>query len=88
MSSGTFSIHLKFPNNLVLKKEHKTEGSLYDHSRLEIECQRIKRHYNEWKSLSWDRKIDRDGKDNQRQIEAGISEELAWETVCNRFEPN
>jgi hypothetical protein len=73
---------IKFPNNLVLEKEDKAEGSLYDHNKLELEHQRIKRHNDEWKSLSWDRKIDRDRKDNQRQIEAGISEESAWETVC------
>jgi hypothetical protein len=35
----------KSPNNLVLKKEHKTESSLYDHNMLELERQRIKRQY-------------------------------------------
>jgi hypothetical protein len=72
----------------VLKKEHKTEGSLYDHNNIELERQRIKCHYDEWKSISWDRKIDRDIKDKQRQIEARISEESAWETVCPRCKPN
>jgi hypothetical protein len=76
----------KFPNNLVLEKEHKTKGSLYDHNTLDLEHQRIKRHYDEWKSMSWDRKIDRDRKDKKRRIEAGISEESAWETFCSRFE--
>jgi hypothetical protein len=64
-----------------LEKEHKTEGSMYDHNKLELECQRIKRHYDEWKIMSWDRKIDRYRKYKQRRIEAGISEESAWETV-------
>jgi hypothetical protein len=59
----------------VLKKEHKTEGSLYNQNKLELERQRIKHHYDEWKSMSWDRKIDRDRKDKQRRVEAGISEE-------------
>jgi hypothetical protein len=58
----------------VLKKEHKTEGSLYDHNKLELERQRIKRHYDEWKSMSRDRKIDRYRKHKQRRTEAGISE--------------
>jgi hypothetical protein len=43
----SFKKYFKFPNNLVLKKEHKTEGSLYDHNKLELEHQRIKRHYDE-----------------------------------------
>jgi hypothetical protein len=72
----------------VLKKEHKKEGIIYDYNKLELERQRIKRHYDEWKVMSWDRKIDRDRKDKQRRIEAGISEELAWEKLCPRFEPN
>jgi hypothetical protein len=59
----------------VLEKEHKTEGSLYGHNKLELERQSIKRHYDKWKSMSWDRKVDRDRKDKQRRIEAGISEE-------------
>jgi hypothetical protein len=84
----SFKKDLKFPNNLVLEKEHKMEGSLYDHNKQEVERQRIKRHYNEWKSMSWDRKIDRERKDKQRRIDAGISEESAWETVCPRFQPN
>jgi hypothetical protein len=84
----SFKKDLKFPNNMVFEKEHKTEGILYDHNKLELERQRIKRHYDEWKSTSWDKKIDRDRKDKQRGIEAGISEESAWETVCPRFEPN
>jgi hypothetical protein len=71
-----------------LEKEHKTEGSLYDHNKLELERQRIKRHYGEWKSMSWDKKIDRDRKDKQRRIDAGISEESTWETFCPRFKPN
>jgi hypothetical protein len=79
--------YFKFPNNLVLEKEHKTEGNLYDHNKLELENQRIKRHYDEWKSISWNRRIDLNIKDKQRRIEAEISEELAWETVCPRFEP-
>jgi hypothetical protein len=54
---------------------------MYDHNKLELECQRIKRHYDEWKIMSWDRKIDRYRKYKQRRIEAGISEESAWETV-------
>jgi hypothetical protein len=73
----SFKKYVKFPNNLVLEKEHKTEGSLYEHNKLELERQRIKRHYDEWKILSWDRKIDCDRKDKQRQIEAGILEESA-----------
>jgi hypothetical protein len=36
-----FKKDFKFPNNLVLEKEHKTEGSLYDHNKLELERQRI-----------------------------------------------
>jgi hypothetical protein len=84
MSSGNF----KFPNNLVLEKEHKMKGSLYDHNKLELEYRCIKRHYDEWKSMSWDRKIDRDRKDKQRRIDARISEESAWETVCPHFQPN
>jgi hypothetical protein len=47
----------------VFEKAHTTEGSLYDHNKLKLERQRIKRHYDEWKSMSWDRKIDRDRKD-------------------------
>jgi hypothetical protein len=43
----SFKKYLKFPNNLVLEKEHTTEGSLYDHNKLELERQRIKRHYDE-----------------------------------------
>jgi hypothetical protein len=84
----SFNKDFKYPNNLVLEKEHKTEGSLYYHNKLELARQRIKRHYDEWKRMSWDSKIDRDRKDKQRRIEAGISEESAWETVCPRFEPN
>jgi hypothetical protein len=38
--------------------------------------------------MSWDRKIDPDRKDEQRGIEAGVSEESSWETVCPCFEPN
>jgi hypothetical protein len=66
----SFKKDSKFPNNLVLEKEHKTEGSLYDHNKLELERQRIKRHYDEWKRMSWDRKIDRDRKYKQRRIDA------------------
>jgi hypothetical protein len=84
----SFKKYFKFPNNLVLEKEHKMEGSMYDHNKLELERQRIKRHNDEWKSMLWDRKIYRDRKDKQRRIEAGISDESAWETVCPRFEPN
>jgi hypothetical protein len=47
----------------VLEKEHKTDGNLYDHNKLELERQRIKRHYDKWKSLLWDRKIDHARKD-------------------------
>jgi hypothetical protein len=83
-----FKKDFKFPNNLVLEKEHKTEGRLYDHNKLDLERQRIKRHYDEWKSMPWDKKIDRDRKDKQRRIDAGISDESAWETVCPRFKPN
>jgi hypothetical protein len=83
-----FKKYFKFPNNLVLEKEHKAEGNIYDHNKLELELQRIKRHYDEWKSISWDKKIDRDRKDKQRQIDAGILEESAWEIVCPRFKPN
>jgi hypothetical protein len=83
----SFKKDFKFPNNLVLEKEHKTEGSLYDHKKLEIESQRINHHYDEKKSMLWDRKIDRDRKDKQRRIEAGILEESAWETIFPRFEP-
>jgi hypothetical protein len=36
----------------VFEKEHKMEGSLYDHNKLELESQRIKRHYDEWKIMS------------------------------------
>jgi hypothetical protein len=46
----------KSPNNLVLEKEHKTEISLYDHNKLELERQRVKCHYNEWKGMTWDKK--------------------------------
>jgi hypothetical protein len=60
---------------------------MYDHNKLELERKRIKRHYDKWKSMLRDRKIDRDRKDKQRRIEAGILES-AWETVCSRFEPN
>jgi hypothetical protein len=84
----SFKKDFKFPNKLVFEKEHKTEDSLYDHNKLELESQHIKRHYDERKSRSWDRKIDRERKDSQRRIEAGISEESAWEIVCPRFEPN
>jgi hypothetical protein len=84
----SFKKYLKFPNNLVLENEHTTEGSLYDHSTLEFERHRIKRQYDEWKNMPWDRKIDQDRKDKQRRIDAGISEESAWETVCPRFQPN
>jgi hypothetical protein len=42
-----FMKDFKCPNNLVLEKEHKTEGSLYDHNKLDLERQRIKRHYDE-----------------------------------------
>jgi hypothetical protein len=83
-----FKKDFKFPNNLVLEKEHKTEGSLYDHNKLELELQRIKRRYDEWKIMSRDKKIDRDRKDKQRQIDARILEESAWETVCPRFKPH
>jgi hypothetical protein len=72
----------------VLEKEHKTEGSLYDHNKLELEHQCTKRHYDEWKSMLWERKIDHDRKDKQRITEAGIPEESAWVTVCPCFEPN
>jgi hypothetical protein len=71
-----------------LEKEHKTEGSIYDHNKLELERQRIKHHCDEWKSMTWDKKIDRDRKDKQRRIDAGILEESAWETVCPSFKPN
>jgi hypothetical protein len=50
------------------------EGSLYDHNNLELEHQRIKRKYDEWKSMTWDRKIDRDRKDKQKRNEGGSSE--------------
>jgi hypothetical protein len=83
----SFKKDSRFPDNLVLEKEHKTEGSLYDHNKLELERQPIKHRYDEWKSMYWDRKIERDRKDNQRQIDAGILEESAWETVCPRIEP-
>jgi hypothetical protein len=72
----------------VLEKEHKTEGSLYDHNKLEIGCQRIKRHYDECKSMPWDSKIDRDRKDKQRRIYAGTLEESVWETLFPRFQQN
>jgi hypothetical protein len=72
----------------VLEKEHKMEGSLYDHNKLELERQRIKRHLDECKSMSRDRKIDGDRKDKQSRIDAGILEESSWETVCPRFQPN
>jgi hypothetical protein len=39
-----FKKYFKFTNNLVLEKEHKTEGSLYDRNKLKLERQRIKRH--------------------------------------------
>jgi hypothetical protein len=84
----SFKKDFKFPNNLVLEKEHNMEGSLYDHNKLELERHCIKRHYDEWKNMSWDRKKDRDRKDKQRRIDAGISEESAWETFCPRFQPN
>jgi hypothetical protein len=32
----SFKKDFKFPNNLVLEKEHKTEGRLYDHNKLEL----------------------------------------------------
>jgi hypothetical protein len=82
----SFKKDFKFPNNLVLEKEHRTEGSLYNHNKLELELQRIKRHYEKWKIMSWDRKIDGDRKDKQRRINAGISEESVWETVFPRFQ--
>jgi hypothetical protein len=78
----------KFHNNLVLEKEHKTESSRYDHNRLELERQCIKRRYNKWKSTAWDTKMDQDRKDKQRRIQARISNESAWEIVCPHFEPN
>jgi hypothetical protein len=53
---NSFKKDFEFPNNLVLEKEHKTEGSLYYHNKLDLEFQRIKRHYEEWKSMSWDNK--------------------------------
>jgi hypothetical protein len=84
----SFKKYFKFPNNLALEEEHTTEGSLYDHNKLELERQRIKRHYDEWKRVSWDREIDQDRKDKQRRIKAGILDESAWETVFHRFEPN
>jgi hypothetical protein len=40
----SYKKYFKFPNNLVLEKEHKTDGSINDHSKLELERQRIKRH--------------------------------------------
>jgi hypothetical protein len=93
MDESTYVQHslkkeFKFPNNLVLEKEHKMECNLYDHNKLELEHQRIKRHCNERKSMTWDKKMDRDRKDKQKRIKAGISEESEWETVCPLFEPN
>jgi hypothetical protein len=70
----SFKKEFKFPYNLVLEKEHKTESSLYDHNKLELERPRIKSHYNRWNNMSWDNKMDRDKKEKQRRIEAGISE--------------
>jgi hypothetical protein len=84
----SFKKEFKSPNNLVLEKERKTESSLYDDNKLELERQRVKRHYSEWKSKTWDKKKDRNRKDKQRISKAGISEESAWETLCPRFEPN
>jgi hypothetical protein len=43
----SFEKDFKFPNNLVLEKEHKTEGSIYYHNKLELERQFIKRHCDE-----------------------------------------
>jgi hypothetical protein len=54
----SFKKEFKFPNNLVLEKEYKTESSRYDHNKLKVERHRITRQYNEWKSLTWHTKMD------------------------------
>jgi hypothetical protein len=41
----SFKKEFKFPKNLVLEKEHKTESTMYDHTKLDLELQRIKLHY-------------------------------------------
>jgi hypothetical protein len=48
----SFKKDFKFPNSFVVEKEHKTEGSLYNHNNLELEHQRIKLHCDEWKIFS------------------------------------
>jgi hypothetical protein len=78
----------EFPNNLVLEKEHNRESSMYENNKLELESQRAKLHYKEWKSMTWDNKMYRDRKYKQSRNQAIISEESAWETVCPHFEPN
>jgi hypothetical protein len=40
----SFKKEFKFPNNLVLEKEHNTESSMYEHNKLELERQRVKLH--------------------------------------------
>jgi hypothetical protein len=79
---------LRSPDNLKLEKEHVTESSLYDHNKLELKRQRIKRKYNKWKNTSWDKNMDLDRREKQRIIQAGISDELVWTTGCPKFQPN
>jgi hypothetical protein len=42
----SFKDEFIFPVNLELEKEYVTESSIYDHKKMEIERQRIKRKYN------------------------------------------
>jgi hypothetical protein len=62
----SFKEDFRFSESLELVKEYVTESSLYDHNKLELEHHKIKRKYNEWKSMSWDKKMDLNRRYKQR----------------------
>jgi hypothetical protein len=69
-----FKEEFRFPVNLEWEKEYVTEISIYHHNKLELERQIIKRKYNEWTKMSWDKKTDLDRRANQIIIDNGVSD--------------
>jgi hypothetical protein len=84
----SFKDDFRFPVNLELDKEYVTESSIYNHNKLELELQRIKRKYNEWTKMSWDKKMDLDGRAKQSRIANGVSDASIWESSCPHIQPN
>jgi hypothetical protein len=70
----SFKEEFRFPVNWELEKEYVTESSIYGHKKLELERQRIKRKYNEWTKMSWDKKMDLDRRAKQNRITNGVSD--------------